>query len=80
LDALLHGHFHIPVVMPLHDHFKLCKEVLDIQAGTAVSHRLRPDVPNSVNIIHLDLRVDRYDFNLENNQFERLGQLWPMPD
>lgn len=80
LDALLHGHFHIPVVLPLQGYFELSKEVLDIQAGTAVSHRLRHDVPNSVNIIHPDLRVDRYDFNLENNQFERLGQLWPLAD
>jgi 3',5'-cyclic AMP phosphodiesterase CpdA len=80
LDALLHGHFHVPIVLPLQAHFELHKEVLDIQAGTAVSHRLRYDVPNSVNIIHPDLQVDRYDFNLETKQFERLGQLWPTID
>jgi 3',5'-cyclic AMP phosphodiesterase CpdA len=80
LDALLHGHFHVPVVMPLKEHFGLHKEVLDIQAGTAISHRLRYDVPNSVNIIHPDLQVDRYDFNFKTTQFERLGQLWPNLD
>ncbi|WP_410209285.1 metallophosphoesterase family protein [Aquirhabdus sp.] len=78
LDALLHGHFHVPVVLPLQTHFGLSKEVLDIQAGTAVSHRLRYDVPNSVNIIHPDLTVDRYDYNLHTKQFERSGQLWPL--
>jgi predicted MPP superfamily phosphohydrolase len=80
LDALLHGHFHVPVVLPLKEYFGLHKEVLDVKAGTAVSHRLRYNVPNSVNIIHTDLQVDRYDFNLASNQFERLGQLWPNVD
>ncbi|MBC7752578.1 MAG: metallophosphoesterase [Candidatus Saccharibacteria bacterium] len=80
LDALLHGHFHVPIVLSLKEHFELHKEVLDIQAGTAVSHRLRYDVPNSINIIHPDLTIDRYDFNLETQQFERLGELWPTID
>ena len=80
LDALLHGHFHVPIVLPLKEHFLLNKEILDIQAGTAVSHRLRDDVPNSVNIIYPNLQVDRYDFNLETKQFQRLGQLWPTLD
>ncbi len=80
LDALLHGHFHVPVVLLLQHHFQLQKEILDIQAGTAVSHRKRYGIANSVNIIHPNLQVDRYDFKLESKQFERLGQLWPELD
>ena len=79
LDALLHWHFHVPVVMPLKQHFGLSKEVLDIQAGTGLSDRLRYDVPNSVNIIHPDMRVDRYDFSLSTLKFEYFNQLWPSP-
>jgi len=78
LDAMLHGHFHVPVVMPLQQHFGLSKEVLDIQAGTGLSDRLRYDVRNSVNIIHPNLRVERYDFSMLTLKFELYRQLWPL--
>jgi len=78
LDAVLHGHFHVPVVLPLQHHFGLSKEVLDIQAGTAISHRLRHDTANSVNIIHADLRVERFDYSFAHSRFESVQQLWPI--
>jgi hypothetical protein len=40
-----------------------------VQAGTAVSHRVRPDAGNSVNLIHIDAGTDdravveRWDHN-----------------
>ena len=51
-DLILGGHIHLPYVRPLRDRFPdLQRRVWAVQAGTAVSSRVRGGMPNSVNLI-----------------------------
>lgn len=51
-DLVLGGHIHLPFVRPLHEAFPDCARALwAVQAGTAVSSRVRSGAPNSVNLI-----------------------------
>lgn len=51
-DLVLGGHIHLPYVRPLRDEFRnLERDVYVVQAGTAVSSRIRHDAPNSINLI-----------------------------
>lgn len=74
-DLILGGHIHLPYVCPLHapgcDAFgirrRIKRRIWAVQAGTAVSRRVRGTVNNSVNFIHTDgvaLRciVERWDY------------------
>lgn len=47
-DLVLGGHIHLPYALAPHG---LARRLWVLQAGTAVSWRTRPDVPNSVNIL-----------------------------
>lgn len=47
-DLVLGGHIHLPYTLAQHG---LARRLWVVQAGTAVSWRTRPDVPNSVNIL-----------------------------
>jgi len=47
-DLVLGGHIHLPYTMPLPG---LARRLWVVQAGTAVSRRTRPGVPNSVNVL-----------------------------
>lgn len=47
-DLVLGGHIHLPFVMPVQG---LARPLWAVQAGTAVSTRTRPGVPNSVNLL-----------------------------
>ena len=47
-DLVLGGHIHLPFVMPLQGQ---ARSLWVVQAGTAVSTRTRPGVPNSVNLL-----------------------------
>jgi hypothetical protein len=47
-DLVLGGHIHLPFVLPLDG---LARRLWVVQAGTAVSTRTRPGVPNSVNLL-----------------------------
>ncbi|MBY0466962.1 MAG: metallophosphoesterase, partial [Burkholderiales bacterium] len=47
-DVVLGGHIHLPFALPLRD---LARPLWVVQAGTAVSSRTRPGVPNSVNVL-----------------------------
>ena len=47
-DLVLGGHIHLPFTLPLDG---LARRLWAVQAGTAVSTRTRPGVPNSVNIL-----------------------------
>ena len=82
LAGLLHGHLHTPAVFDLNPRqaLGLSHPLLDIQAGTAISARLRQGYPNSVNLIHADLRVERWDFDPLTAQFQQVQQLWPLAD
>lgn len=79
LAGLLHGHLHTPAVFDLNQRhsLRLNRPLLDIQAGTAISVRLRQGFLNSVNLIHPDLRIERFDFDAANAQFRSAQQLWP---
>lgn len=51
-DLILAGHIHLPFVLPLHETFSgLPRPVWALNAGTAVSSRVRYDAGNSVNVL-----------------------------
>ncbi|MEO8278309.1 MAG: metallophosphoesterase [Ideonella sp.] len=78
-DLILGGHIHLPYVRALHeaDH-ALGRPIWAVQAGTALSHRLRHDTENSVNLIRTPAAgapaaaiadVERWDFDPATVQF-----------
>lgn len=51
-DLVLGGHIHLPYVRPLHEGFvESARPLWAVQAGTAVSTRVREGHPNSVNVL-----------------------------
>lgn len=67
-DLILGGHIHLPHVRPLKEVHDLPRTLWSVLAGTAVSRRVRGDVPNSVNLIRyhrdsepLNCTVQRWD-------------------
>jgi 3',5'-cyclic AMP phosphodiesterase CpdA len=69
-DLLLGGHIHLPYVRPLSDAFRdLPRELWVVQAGTAVSERVRGGTSNSINLIHHRANapelctVERWDYD-----------------
>lgn len=65
-DLVLGGHIHLPYVRPVKG---LARTIWAVQAGTAVSSRVRDGAPNSVNILRynpcaepLACAVERWDF------------------
>ena len=48
-DVVMGGHIHLPFALPLPG---LPRRLCVVQAGTAVSSRVRPGAPNSVNLLH----------------------------
>jgi 3',5'-cyclic AMP phosphodiesterase CpdA len=50
-DVLLAGHIHLPFVLPLHESQPLARPLWAVNAGTAVSSRVRHDAGNSVNVL-----------------------------
>lgn len=52
VDLVVGGHIHLPYVLPLHERMRgLGGKIWAVQAGTAVSRRVRFDAGNSVNLI-----------------------------
>jgi len=67
-DLVLGGHIHLPYILPIGVGDP--QRTWAVQAGTAVSHRVRGDVPNSVNLITYDAStrhcvVERWDHGAE---------------
>lgn len=59
VDIVMGGHIHLPFLMPLHESWpELQKPLWVVQAGTAVSHRVRRNTANSINIFRVGVRVD----------------------
>jgi 3',5'-cyclic AMP phosphodiesterase CpdA len=76
-DLVLGGHIHLPYVQPLSVRFPgLPRRTWAVQAGTAVSHRVRGDDPNSVNVVvYGDLGaciVERWDYAAATQEFSRV--------
>lgn len=75
-DLILGGHIHLPFVMPLSERYPaLAREMWAVQAGTAVSRRVRGDAPNSVNLIRngatrRGCRIERWDYSAGQQAFE----------
>ncbi len=58
VDVVMGGHIHLPYVLPLHECWPgLPRPIWAVQAGTAVSHRVRADAGNSVNIVRTGASV-----------------------
>ena len=79
-DLVLGGHIHLPYVSDVCAKVKAVDRAMYcVQAGTALSTRVRHNTPNSVNVIRWDspapdtprlCRVERWDYDLANNRFE----------
>ena len=78
-DIIMGGHIHLPYVRSLRTTFdNLTRNIWTVQAGTAVSSRLREDTANSVNLIRCDgahaprqCTVERWDHDAGAGRFER---------
>lgn len=76
-DMIVGGHIHLPFVRALHQTHGLARPLWAVQAGTAVSWRVRPQAGNSVNVIRLKARdahagrVERWDHAPASGRFER---------
>jgi 3',5'-cyclic AMP phosphodiesterase CpdA len=75
-DMVMGGHIHLPYVLPLHElNGGLQRRLWAVQAGTALSHRVREGVANSVNIVRWDgaqAVVERWDYVISAGEFERV--------
>ena len=82
-DLVLGGHIHLPYVMALPG---LARSLWAVQAGTAVSSRVRPGAPNSVNLLRwggaaADGRclIEQWDFAAARLAFEPVKTTSVMP-
>jgi 3',5'-cyclic AMP phosphodiesterase CpdA len=79
-DLLLGGHIHLPYMRALSQaHPALVRDVLVVQAGTAVSQRLRAHISNSINVLHSQddppgCSVERWDYCEREDDFVRVEQ------
>jgi 3',5'-cyclic AMP phosphodiesterase CpdA len=75
-DLILGGHIHLPFVLPLSRCYpSLAREVWAVQAGTAVSRRVRGNAPNSINLVRhaafaRRCEIERWDFDAQRQSFE----------
>lgn len=84
-DIFMGGHIHLPYVRPLTIRFPgLGRRSWCVQAGTATSWRVRPDAPNSVNLLRygrledpLRCTAERWDFVASGRRFE-LAEVWEL--
>ncbi len=77
-DAVVGGHIHLPYVLPLHERRPdLPRPVWAVQAGTALSIRVRGGIPNSVNVIRTGPArtavVERWDVDETAGLFQRVN-------
>lgn len=75
VDVVVGGHIHLPYVLPLLARWPtLARPVWAVQAGTALSRRVRDGVGNSVNLIHTGTpaRVERWDLDDAAGRFMRV--------
>ncbi len=90
VDLILGGHIHRPFICGLHDELvDLRRHVWAVQAGTAVSSRIRHDSSNSINLIRHAFDgmprhcvVERWDYDEGSDEFtmiesKSIGQFQP---
>ena len=72
-DLVMGGHIHLPYILPLQG---LARGMWVVQAGTAVSSRVRKGVPNSVNLLRCGAdaapggcRIEQWDYKAEDRAF-----------
>lgn len=78
VDLVLGGHIHLPYVLAAHQRNPALPQPLwVVQAGTAVSSRVRHEAGNSVNVLRRlpgeaprTCRVERWDFNAASGGFQ----------
>lgn len=71
-DVIVGGHIHLPFVVDLQDRWPdLGRRVWAVQAGTALSTRVRPGAGNSVNLMRTGAgcRLERWDYDEAAGQF-----------
>ena len=81
-DLIMGGHIHLPYTRPLRERFAdLPRAVWSVQAGTALSWRIRRGAPNSVNLIRYErgagvrhCRVERWDYDGDTCRFKPFEQ------
>lgn len=78
VDAIVGGHIHLPYVLPLASRFPgLSRPAWAVQAGTALSSRIRGGIPNSVNVIRTGVGrasvVERWDLDEADGRFRRVS-------
>ena len=77
-DIVLSGHIHLPYVRLLNDDLRdLPRRMWAVQAGTAVSSRIRGQTSNSLNMLRYahearprECVVERWDYRAASNRFE----------
>ncbi len=78
-DFILGGHIHLPYCMPVHSLTDPGRRAWVLQAGTALSSRVRGDVPNSVNVIDRPgghaCFAERWDFDAASGRFGRVQRV-----
>ena len=82
-DVVMGGHIHLPYVLALPG---LERPMWAVQAGTAVSSRVRKDVPNSVNVLRWGANeasgccvVEQWDFSAAQQAFVRASLITLTP-
>jgi 3',5'-cyclic AMP phosphodiesterase CpdA len=82
-DLVMGGHIHLPYVMLLQG---LARPLWVVQAGTAVSSRVRDGVPNSVNLLRWGAgaapgccRIEQWDYKADDRAFRlaKVSEVWP---
>ncbi len=79
-DIVMGGHIHLPYVCDLSSHVAgLGRHLWCVQAGTALSTRVREGIPNSVNLLRYEgvgqpvpCVLERWDYQAGTDQFERV--------
>lgn len=76
-DMLMGGHIHLPYVRRLSELWpELTRETWVVQAGTAVSKRVRDGIPNSVNVVrvqpNMQCAIERWDYACGLGQFHQV--------